>query len=216
MKRMVLGMMALALLSGGPGQAKLIAGQIPVTNFSFEEPSFGLGGFSIGSPPGWTATGIAGVYNPGIPVPDGVQTGYAGGYSLQTASLFQDVGVSVTPGTPYQLDVFVGTRVGFASSWTVELLAGSSVLASASGGVANGSDTFSNVELKAVGAGSGDLGIQLSQSAGGQTFFDDVRLQSNQASSVPEPSTLALVGLGIAGMAGYGWRRRKRTTIAVC
>jgi hypothetical protein len=27
--------------------------------------------------------------------------------------------------------------------------------------------------------------------------------------SLPEPSTLTLLGLGLAGMAGYGWRRRK-------
>jgi len=27
--------------------------------------------------------------------------------------------------------------------------------------------------------------------------------------AVPEPSTLTLLGIGIACMAGYGWRRRK-------
>jgi hypothetical protein len=27
---------------------------------------------------------------------------------------------------------------------------------------------------------------------------------------VPEPGSLALIGIGAAGLLGYGWRRRKR------
>jgi hypothetical protein len=34
-----------------------------------------------------------------------------------------------------------------------------------------------------------------------------------QAAQVPEPSSLTLLAFGIAGLAGYGWRRRTRDRV---
>ena len=34
----------------------------------------------------------------------------------------------------------------------------------------------------------------------------------NTASAIPEPSTILLLGTGLLGLLGYGWRQRKRAT----
>jgi hypothetical protein len=43
------------------------------------------------------------------------------------------------------------------------------------------------------------------------TFDSGMASPNISPSAVPEPSTLTLLGIGVAGLAGYGWRRRRQS-----
>lgn len=47
----------------------------------------------------------------------------------------------------------------------------------------------------------------------GAGVIDNIQLGTTEVAAVPEPSSLALLGIGIAGMTGYTWRRRKLATV---
>ena len=55
----------------------------------------------------------------------------------------------------------------------------------------------------------GNTGIGNPQN--GDTFLN---LQSNNVSAVPEPATMTMLGIGVAGMFGFGLRRRRANTEA--
>jgi hypothetical protein len=40
--------------------------------------------------------------------------------------------------------------------------------------------------------------------------YDDIMFRNIRISTVPEPSTFALLGIGALGLLGYGWRRRRK------
>jgi hypothetical protein len=202
MRCLGLAMAVLGVALTSEGRAK--AGYIPIANASFEEPTYPTYGF--GPAAGWTESGSgSGAFRPLIGVetnyvPDGLQAGFAG--SLAPGSLYQDIGVGVTDGASYQLDLFVGSRLeGYAANYLVQLFAGTTIIGSASGTIATGTGNFFAVQINASGVGSGDLAIQLSETGNGQSLFDDLSLQINP-SSVPEPSSLTLTGLaGLIAMA---------------
>jgi hypothetical protein len=45
------------------------------------------------------------------------------------------------------------------------------------------------------------------------THADSFTLQVGPATATPEPASLTLLGIGAVGLAGYGWRRRRRAAV---
>jgi hypothetical protein len=197
---------AVALSLAAPAAPAALAQVITVANASFEQPVYSPAQFGVAA--GSVSDGaLSGEFRPVVgtqvnAVPDGQQAGFAGD-SVHAGALFQDLGVPVTPGVTYQLDVFVGSRKeGFQAIYGVDLLAGSTPIGSASGVVSPGTGDFFPVRVTAVGAGSGDLGIRLTADVNSQALFDNVRLQG-----VPEPSGLMLAAVAAAAVAGARWGR---------
>jgi hypothetical protein len=191
-------------------------------NASFENPVLSQGGLA-GVLPGWTASGAGGgtIFFPDPSqanhAPDGNNVVATG--TISAGSIFQDLGVAVVSGHQYELDVFVGTRKdGFVSHYLVELLAGATTFASRSG-IPTPDGSFFEIKFSGIGSGSGDLGVRLGDTGGGQTLFDNVRVFDTTPPStggvIPEPSTFVLSSI-LFGMFGMVWsyRRLRQTAMA--
>jgi hypothetical protein len=199
-----------------------VGAPITVLNHSFETASgytscsnLGAGcQFTIGGTTNWSSTGgtQVGILNPGSTtnllnsVPDGSNVAYA-----NAGTLSQTVAATALAGFTYTLLVDVGLRKDFPSVGIVELLVGSNVVTAT--GINPTSGNFSTFQAQ-FNATSAELGQAITirlTSVGTQAIFDDVRLDATGTSApgIPEPGTMALVGLGGLGMAV--WARRKRS-----
>ncbi|MDB5998900.1 MAG: hypothetical protein JWP52_599 [Rhizobacter sp.] len=154
------------------------------------------GGFETGDYAGWTATGLsflAGV--DGLAAHSG-DYGFAGG----TGTLTQDI--ATVDGASYNIHFWLrndgATPNRFVVQWGGTTVFDSSGL---------GAFEYQEFVIDPIGMGSStQLSLGFSNDFG-FIEFDDVAVAATVA-AVPEPSTCALFGLGLAGL--IAWRRRQR------
>lgn len=167
---------------------------VTINNPSFESPAQAAPrGYTNVAPTNWVLLkGQGGVFRPQLgleasSVPDGAQCLWLAGGGV----LFQDLGVPVDPTSLYTPAAFVGTQLDYTPSpegYRLELVAGGpngTVIASTAGTLPVKSD-FQQVTASGQGVGSGNLGVRISITSGGELLVDNVSLQSSVA---PAPVT---------------------------
>lgn len=201
-------------------QGQVRAASIFIANHSFETPVItdlsGILDTGMSTTGNWTFAGAMnqGFINPGVgendvpgfwygpspTLPNGNQVAWSNGGTIS-----QTLSATLQANTKYTLGAFVGRRFGENfPGYNIQLLAGTTVLASSGSSVTPTAGTFAPVTVSYTSGSSGSLigqalKISLTSSSGSQTNFDLITLD---ASPIPEPSAmLGLLGFGLLGIA---------------
>ena len=213
--------LGICLVVTAPAHAGII---MPVVNGSFENPApvSGYNNYNPANPgavTGWSLQPLnnglgpvgGGVWNvnasnfglyPANSAPDGSQIGW-----IENSSMSQTV--AAMGGHQFTLDFFVGTGFNRSPTFTAQPISDVSAIPF----VSFTSDfipmgKFGEVTISGLAPlGTNTVTIEFSSAGSGansETDVDNVSL-----SATPEPGSLTLLGLGVIGIAGYGWSRRK-------
>lgn len=206
--------LALVLSAGGRANADLIV------NGSFETPNVG-GGFAFfpnGAVPGWTSNNneleidFTPILSPaGTPAFAGNQSAELDGNTFDTIS--QTV-TGLTPGRTYLLSWAYGTRPGSGPQQMNVLFGGNLVAEDAILSSDPNAVIWTPQSVLVSATGTSEVLSFEAVNVGGNPSVGN-ELDAVSLVTVPEPSSLALLGLG--GLAFAGWRRwkgRRRGTTA--